>query len=402
MLVLCLALLGGCKEEKGTSLYPPTSSGNPTPSVTGVTLNTPSALAGVTILTITGTNFSTKNEENRVFFDAVQATTLTSSATTLTVRVPNLVKDAVSLKVNTVGAASYSNSVFLNIAAAVSEFGGLTSSEEPVGIACDTAGNVYVSLQDGGSGRGIRQYIDATGAKDTFALANGVTFWTALKMGPGGLIFGARNQRALYTMAKGGAPVLYKAVSGANFYDLDFDNAGNIWTGGADTLLYRITIADQSVKTYAVATSVDTINVHSVRVYNGNLYVATKVNGTEAVYQYPILPSGDLGTRVKYFDLSAQSGYTFSKALAVTFNSDGDMYLGTDAAAGVLLVHPNGSFEPFYSGLFKPSTLLFAWGKKNSSTLYAVRTSSDGVTTKTMFKINTLKTGAPYYGRGDN
>lgn len=398
-----LFILAGCKEEKGISLFDTVTTGKPTPTIAGITSNPAPALGGVSVLTITGTDFSTKNEENLVFFDAVLAPVLTSSATVITLKAPILIKDSIKVKVNVTGAASYSNSVLIKIATAVGEFGGLTPTEEAVGLACDTAGNVYGSIVNIVSGGiGIRRMFSVPGVLDTsrelYAPSGGFKQFQNLKMGPNNVLYGLRLPRILYTIAaKGVTPLLWTQVSGASLYDFDFSKSGAeyyIWTGGNDTALYRIKLSDpNSVQSYSF-----TGQVRSVRVYNNSVYLAAKVDSTEGVWQFPITVTNDLGPATKYFDLSAQPGYGYNgpEADAITFNTDGDMYLGTSSADAILLVHSNKSYEVFYPGLLQPKPIAFAWGKGPS--LYYSR---GGDAAHIIVKINTLKTSAPYFGRGD-
>ncbi len=86
-----------------------------------------------------------------------------------------------------------------------------------------------------------------------------------------------------------------------------------------------------------------------------------------------------------------------SQIYALTFAADGDMYVGTDHAAGIMIVHPDGSFEPLYEGLLKPYVYSLAWG--TGTYLYANQRNDVDPAQKRMLKINVLKQSAPYYGR---
>jgi hypothetical protein len=140
-----------------------------------------------------------------------------------------------------------------------------------------------------------------------------------------------------------------------------------------------------------------------VRVFQGQLYLGGKVDSVEGVWRASIDGSGNVGAFTKFFDLSSQPGYKYNgvAVYAVTFNTDGDMYVGTDGADGILLVKANSTTaEKYYPGLFTPGALnlVFAWG--DGGNLYVTRR-GNGITTNTLLKINTQKVSAPYYGRGD-
>jgi len=97
-----------------------------------------------------------------------------------------------------------------------------------------------------------------------------------------------------------------------------------------------------------------------------------------------------------YFDFSA--AYPGYLTKAITFDKNGDLYIGTDAPESIVLVHADGAHEGFYPGLFHSSTISFAWG--TGTYLYATREGS-GDFPQTILKIQMLKQGAPYFGRGD-
>lgn len=390
-----LLLMTGCKEDTAASLNDPQFFGKgEQPVVASITSSTGTAyLAGVSTVTINGSNFSAVPTQNLVYFDALKATVLEASPTQLKVLTPNLPKDTVQMKIAVQGAAKFSEVKILKIEAAVINYGGLGITEEAVGLATDAAGNLYASMKIAGAGNGIRKYITGPDTGFSYAPSGGVTSWSALKIGPGNVLYGARVQRAIYTLPAGLAPVLWAQAAGSSLTDIDFGPAAEyLYAVGNNANIYRFKMSDKSVTTYPF-----TALLRSVRVFSGYVYVAGKQDSTEGVWRFKLNADGSLGTAEEYFNLSKQPGYGYNGpfANAITFNTDGEMYLGTSSADAILLVAPGGqSFKPFYQGLFTPSTVSFAWGK--GSTLYAARGGDAAV--KTIIRINTLKNGAPYYG----
>ena len=115
-------------------------------------------------------------------------------------------------------------------------------------------------------------------------------------------------------------------------------------------------------------------NVHSVRVFSGYLYFAAKTDAGEKIWRAPISASG-LGATELYFDFAA--AYPTNVPLAITFASDGTMYVGTDSKDGLLIVTSNKTYSaPYaiYSALFGTGLNYFAWGSADD--LYA--TTSNG------------------------
>jgi len=221
-----------------------------------------------------------------------------------------------------------------------------------------------------------------------YALATaGVALWTSLKMGPNGYLYAARNSRAVYRFSPGGgsSAALWVALpTGSTIYDLDFDQNGNLWGGGNSTNIYRVQ-SDKTITTFPFVG-----NVRSLRVYNGYLYFAARTEAGEKIWRAQISSSG-LGTPEIYFDFAA---YPTNTPLAITFSSDGVLYIGTDSPDGIVIVNPNKTYSaPYgaYKASFGTGLSYFAWG--GADDLYT--STSNGILLK--FTIRGKKS-APYYG----
>jgi len=395
ILVLGLALiLGslGCQKEAPASLYDPNYVSGPQPKITS--LNPPAlGLAGVTSITIAGQNFSTVPANNLVIFDAVQATVLQASATQLVVRAPNLISDTIKVKVGVFRSDLFSNSVSYKLVAAAPDFGNFKASEVPYAVECDSAGNIYVSLTESGLGSGVKKYTPAgvrTDYSPPFSTSVGV--WRGMKFGPGRAIYSVASRNIIFQIPAGGGASSPWLIGGglSNLSDLDFDQNGNIWTGGPGaTSVFRVK-QDKSVQGFPF-----TGTVRAVRVYNNYLYVGGKRDSLEKVWRFPIGSTGDLGPEEEYFNLSTLYGANSFGVTAITFSSDGDMYVGTDGPDGIVLVHPGKTSEPLYPGIIKPVSSAFAWGK--GADLFVSRTGTTAA--QTLVDVNTQKASAPYYGR---
>jgi hypothetical protein len=385
--------LAGCNEEPPPSLYDPSNLGSGAQPTVATVSPASTALAGVTVITITGTNFSTTLSDNLVYFDATLGTVLSATATQLTVRPPNLVKDTVLIKIAVKGASLFSNPpIMYQLQSAAFEFGKGPENEDPWGVACDSAGNVYVSLTktSDGANLGVKK-ITPAGVRSDFSLLASVTKWSGMKVGPGGVIYCARSLNALYRIpAAGGTAAIWSqpTVNGmGKVNDFDFDQAGNIWGGGDGTRIYRVTSAGL-VKGFNF-----TANIRTVRVFNGALYVGGKADTVEAVWSFPIISSDSLGTPTIAFNASARYAPLRPAVNALTFAADGDMYVGIDHADAIVVVR-GAVVTPLYPGVLEPTAIAFAWGKGNE--LYYSR---GGTTVHRLIRVNVLKPGAPYYGR---
>lgn len=388
--------LPGCNKEPPPSLYDP-NIGNAPPPVISSVVPSDSALAGVSQVTITGSNFSPVKENNLVFFNASLGTVLQASATQLLVKAPLLVADSVGLKIAVQGVELFSNAILYKLVAAVKEFGVISGTvEEPFGITCDTAGNVYVSLlSNTGVGLGVKKFApDGSRTDYSPPFSTSVNKWTAMKLGPGGYLYAAANRNALFRIPPGGgasAPWASVAGAGMSFlYDFDFDAQGNIWGGGDNAVIVRIA-PDRSVRGFPFSG-----NVYGVRYFQNHLYLATKNDTVWNIWRVRVLSADSVGPRELYFNFTNRFG-SLAGAYSLTFAADGDMFVGTDSLAGsVVVVHPDRSAEPFYPGLFKGRNQGIAYGKGVEMYLSQSGNSS---AEKRIIYVNTQKQGAPYYGR---
>jgi hypothetical protein len=392
----CAALAGilaGCKKEAPPSLFAPDYVSGPQPTVARI--DPPSdALAGVTILTIVGTNFSATPANDIVFFDAVTVPVIQASTTQLQVKAPFLVSDTIKVKIAVLGSDLFNTPFVYKLnAAADDKFGNFSAADEPVAVECDTAGNVYVSIVSSGAGIGVKKFTPVGVRSDYSPVFSGaVASWRGMKFGPGGALFTVTGRNIIFRVPPGGGTsAIWLSGGGLTpLYDLDFDQSGNIWTGGPGaTSVFRVK-QDKTLQAFPF-----TGTVRSVRVYNGYLYVGGKRDSLEKVWRFPIDGTGNLGVEEEYFNLSTRYGANSFGVTALTFASDGDLYVGTDGSDGIIVVHPDRSYAPFYPGILKGQTASLSWGK--GFDLFQSRTGTPGP--KTIVKINVQKAGAPYYGR---
>ena len=381
-----LLMVSSCSNPKNGSLFDPNAGTKPQPTISSMS-PAGSAYAGMDTIIINGTNFSTTAAENTVLFNATIATLVKSTATQITLVAPLVALDSVAIRINVFGADLFSNTFQYKLKAGVAAFGGLQSTEAGTALLVDNTGNLYAGYSNLGIETGISKFTPA-GVRSTYAPAtSGVAFWSGFKMGPGGYIYGARNVRALYRYAPGGGSpaVLWTQITGTTLTDFDFDQSGNLWVGGNNSNIYRIA-QDKTVSPYPFVGA-----IHSVRVYNGYLYFAAKTDAGEKIWRAQISASG-LGTPEIYFDFAL--AYPANAPTAITFSSDGILYIGTDSPDGLVVVNADKSYgAPFaaYKSLYTPGFFSLAWGAADD--LYA--TSTGGVLMKLTIRG---KKSAPYYG----
>jgi len=384
-LSIITALVVGCENKYPPSLFDSEWKGNPPPEIVSI-LPPNSSFAGIGTITIVGKNFSPQKDHNQVYFNATAAEILAASETELRVRTPNFVGDSIRVKVSVIGSTLFSNVVLYRLETAVEEYSDIGNFDDVYAMDLDAQENLYVSLSprkvDKITPDGVRQPY----ATLPFVRAGG------MKVGPGGYLYLTRLSPALYRVPPGGGSAQLFATLPGHLYDLDFDEAGNLYAGGNGNNLYLVR-PDGSNK---IVADYPGVYIKAVRVFSGYVYVGGKAaSGEEAVWRNQILPGEALGPKEKVFDWSGRISTT-AGILSLTFAKDGDMYIGTDGADAILVVHPDGSSEPLYPGVLEPQSYALSWG--NGQFLYANRR-SDLPEKRRILRIKMRKEGAPYYGR---
>jgi hypothetical protein len=387
-----LLFFTSCDTDVTELVDPPDTSGE-TPVI--ATVNPPdSVLAGITEITITGSNFSADMTKNIVFFDNIAAEILQVSATELVVKAPLYIKDSVNIKISIQGIEFFSDPYILHLKPAVVEIFG-DEDNVPSGITTDNFANIYFNLQFFGVNSGMKRFTPARVLED-FAGSSG-SFYIELKYGRDGKVYGTRSPtvRAIFSNEEGGNPVAIPvANSAAKLLTFDFDNNYNIWTGGTGGDIYRITEDGSDKLAFPFEPA-----IKSMRFFDGYLYAAAKMDSIESIYKIEVIDANTLGTPEIYFDVSANlNPYSVN---AITFAADGRMFLGTDAEYDdpnvLFVVNTDGSFNSWYPGVVTGPIASFAWD--TGDFLYYVRQNVGLSQIQKIMRINMVTEGAPHYGR---
>ncbi len=406
ILMLSLFLLQ-CAEEPQKSLYDlnPNYPVKPNPTVNGV--EPASAYAGITEVTIFGTNFDPSDNytHTRVFFGGKKAEIVSVTTTEIHCIVPVIGGDSLIIKVQVDGAMQFGESQPYKVEFAQQDgYGGITGAFDAYSLAVDLSENLYASLGEGK----ILKVTPEEEQADFVIVKSGQSFRT-MKMGPGGVLYAGRTIYLYqFTESTKDSIRLGKAIN-----DFDFDENLNIYY----STKFAIYSIDQN-KNERLAASYPDYLVNSLRVYNGYVYVAGKYNLTpgspdsvkSGIWRNPILnTSGDLGSKELVFDWNSYYGtgtVGIPDILAITFADDGDLYVGadsTDISDAITVISPDGNgrylpenASPLYSAVLLPPATNFMWG--NSQYLYVNRRSLSGEY-RTVVRVTMGKNSAPYYGR---
>ncbi len=391
------SMLNSCKEEITPSLYDLADKKGSAPVISSVE---PSgvALAGVSEVTINGSNFSSKPEFNIVLFNGVSAVVKSASGSKLTVLAPNLISDTVKIKMAVSGssaAVAFSNIVNYKLIPAVSNvFPPENSILLPYALTVDAQENLYISVTSGGKGDGIKKF-SPDGILTDFAPKGGETFFSSIKMGPGNTIYAVRRVKAIFVVTEGTASKTW--VTNANglgsINDFDFDQNKNIWAGGSGNgKIYRITQAKE-LKAFSFPE-----DINAIRVFDNNLYIGSTDGTNETLWKIEIISADSLGTPQKFFDFSAIFQGLVIKALDAS--NAGDIFIGTNTPQVIIILHQDKTFEQLYPDLIE-SAPVYAFGSGNGVNLFYTREAVNNDTldiSRAIIKVNIQKQIAHNYG----
>lgn len=395
---LGISILYSCSEETAPSLYDPGKYQFREDPVLNSIDPPGSALAGVTILTLTGNNFSDVPGETSVYFNGVKGQILSVTPTQIQVKPPVVVADTVLVKVKVAGALNLSNTLIYKLTAAVQEVYKFdpNNGETPWAVTFDNNKNMLVSVE----AKGVWKFAGEANPNKAYIPKGAETKWNTLRQFSNGDVYASKSLRGIWKLTQGITPPNAPWVvtpSGTVLIDFDFDQNTNLWAVGSNNFIFRIR-QDLTVAQFPFQAQ-----LRAVRVFNGALYVAGLKAGVEGVWRIPIDASGNLGTEELYFNMTANiSGV---KINSMTFSADGDLFLGTDRSPDpIIIVKPNGSYQTLYEGVI-PAKNIVSMYWPDGNFLYVTReaerdaTSGQIISTQTIFKIDIQKPGAAYFNQ---
>jgi hypothetical protein len=379
-----ILFLISCSEDVTPSLYDMATESSPTPVISS--LDPPNeALAGVTKITITGSNFSATSQNNLVYFNGLPGKLISATTTQLEVVSAVVISDSVSIKVAVIGSDNFSNIYTYKLKPAVAELFPFNPdfSQFPYASTVDNLENVYASLKDLGTKK-----IDPQSTLTDFAPKGPETFFRSMTYASDNAIYAVRGGvKGVYKVVANTAPAAFVASSQGitdNVNAIDFDQARNVlWAGGSTGIVYRITLT-KNVKKFNIQ---GTIN--ALRVAANYLYIASTTD-KEVIWKMEIVSADSLGAPQLYLDFTAQVS-DLQKVMDIVVAQDGDLYIGSDKTSDpIYVVHPDKSFEELYPGLITSSAYSLVWGKGN---FVYLTTAAAGVN-ETILKIDMQKPGA--------
>jgi len=385
-------LIQGCTSESTSLFDPDYTPDRPDPSISVIEPQD-GWLAGVDEVTIRGENFSEVADENRVYFDGIPGIVHSSTTSEMVVRPARVISENVDVKLSVRRAINFSNELEYRLDQAVFQAPGSIPNDNALAITTNAEGNIIFGYQEGGAPRGIRKWNVEEGTVERILPSQ--FNWTSLKVGPDGLLYGARNIFGIYRETPDGqidSNPFGIGNSGENYVDMDFDEDGYLWTVGDNDFVFRVDISDGSVTRFPFEA-----NLRSVRYYDGKLYLGGRIpdgseTGSLEVWTMDI-NNGQATNPQRYLNISDVSDADFNM-LAITFDVNGRMYMGANTGTGIYTWSEAEGFREFYPGLIEPNGYSFAW---DGEFLIASATNRDEET-RFALRIDTRTQGAPYFG----
>ena len=401
IIILFLGLHSCTENNYPESLWAPDFEGAADPAIIAVLPDT-GALGGVGIVEIIGENFSADNDLNKVHFGGSRATVLDSEPSRLTVRLPDIHGDSLTVHVAVIGAQLFDTFEPYRLIDPVINFGGFEKTDDKgaenvYGLAVDSLGNLYVSVDTKKIFR-----IAPDGTRSLFADIP-ITKFDFMRMGPGGYLYGLARRKPIYRLAPDGAVEIF-ARAPVRVNHLDFDSDGNIYAAGKESILLLITPeAADSVASYPLG-----ITINVVRVFNGYVYAAGVYEGNDStdvytgIWRNEIEAAGQVGPTELVYDWSAFAGRYGAKINDLTFNAAGDILIASSEDVPIFILaapyNPSSLPEQFYPGVAELEAPIshIVWGQ--GSYAYCTFRSSDP-DARSIKRIMINGGGAPYWGR---
>lgn len=398
---LALLVFVGCENDYPDSVFDPNAEGTTAPTISEVNAQPTyngSIMAGLSVVTLSGQNFSAVAEENFVYFNDFRAQVLNASATQVQVLAPgNAIGDSVRLRTTVFGSEFFTDLIYLKIIPTVQEHGTFVSTDIGIRVAADIDENVYVGMR-----ANMIKKIDPLGETIEWA-AKPIINGNDMKMGPGNLLYMSfvipPRVRILARFKPDGTEESRISVGKAPM-GFDFDEADNGWVAGTN---YLMLVRPNGTSADAMQLPA---NLGPVRVFNGYVYAGAYNAASQEQKIWKCQIQGEaLGAPEEVLSLTASDWLEGKEIKSITFSASGDMLLGTTHHNGLFRYRESdGSHQAVYTNLLgSPAGTVVSyesitWG--NDVFLYAIQKfGSEPSETFKLWKINMLEQGAPYYGR---
>jgi hypothetical protein len=392
LLVLFLGV--GCNEftEPGTIFDPNQVNPTENPAITSV--DPPgSAIAGVREITISGQNFMA-GDTTWVYIGNQSPIVKTLTDTKIVVYRPPNYGSSIDIKVVVPSADVVGKVSNYNLEQPINEVPIFNSPPKFFVIEADKSGSVWICAPRAiyrvtPDGLFVTTFMDRTKLNTRF------TQFTDIKSGVGGFLYlvtGVGTEISRVDPADSTKAVEAYATLPSTTAKLDFDEQGNIYTGGSGGV-YFVNTSGTPTATGQYAG----VTITEIRVFNNYLYVSDNKN----VWKSSLSTGGTLGAPQPLVNLNNLPGLATCSISSFNLDADGTVYLCLHGHPqySVFVLESDGSVTPFYVDNIIPDLVDQLVWAYHSRYLYLNRSISLVGTGSRVYRMGMEKEGARNLGR---
>jgi hypothetical protein len=391
-LMTLLLVMTGCEYDAPTAMWKQPQPDYPTATITQITPEI--AVAGENYINIIGENFAPVLEDNQVFFDNVRVDLVEGSTTSLTVRRPNRSGDAITVKVVSYGTLLVAQKSPYKIDPVIGPYGNILSGNSPLALAVDDEDNAYVMFRTSGVTTSLVQKFTPGG--DRIDIGNVPVFSGDAVFAPNGKLTYFRNNNKIIRQLDVTTGVSDTLITmSKNISYGDFDENGNLYTGGKKSDLFTVT-PDLTEKASGFYSKDE---IFYIRVFNGYVYLLAAIAAPDAstpalgIFRHTIDASGSVGARELIFDwASAGEDYAASVPSSFTISAAGILYVASDNTNPLLKYNlETHALDIMYKDIVSASVIALDWG--GADYLYYIKGATDTDATETLMRIDMGEAG---------
>ena len=371
ILIALFLLITGCEYDVASPQWDQDFESVPVPVITQVNPAN-AAAAGVNTITITGENFLDVPDTNGVYFDNVVADIISTSATSITVRRPDLASDAATIKVvpnQTLVVAKHGP---YRIDPVLETYGSFLDNLTLYAAAIDDDENLYVI--ETASPHNIYK-VSPSGEKEVLGTSSSIP--NRALIGPDGRLYMTRNnnrevlvfdentdtESSRWTRLPRGITVSHGV----------FDSEGYFFAGGDGSDLVSVAPnPDVASPVVVEAGNYGNDEILGLTIYQNYIYLVALISSPDeqhpelAVWRHSLNGNGTVGAQELVLDLSSNEITASLEINSINFDANGNLFLGT-SAEDPLLINPAGTsdIDYFYKNILPSNCTQFSWGSNN-------------------------------------
>lgn len=391
MLALIAIGLTRCEYDQPEKLFPIPSGIQPDPVIADISPD--SAVNGITLVTISGENFSLQSDQNFVYFGTTAGIIRSTASNQLIVQRPLTISGDFMIKVSVRNAFQFAETGPYNMEAGLIQIGAATENNS---FTVDKAGNLYAERDN------TIYKTDPSGVQSQYGTIEAAS--SCMRMGSGKYLYLQRREsQNFYRIPPGGGTAVRYTRILRRVSVFDFDSTGYIYSGSGGLVSNNLVgnglfiTSPDGITGNEVSGYRDLFAISAVRVFDGFVFVLADTISSIPEYKFSIIfkheitGSGQLGERIPVLRLTDGSVYK-----DLTFSADGKIFLATNKTNPILVLHQDGSGESLYPGILQGPLVQLCWSD-GYYLYYSLLSETEGQSA--LFRICMGESGAKYYGR---